>query len=137
MTATQWLVKTEPEEFSWDDLVARPGSRWDGVRNVEARNNLRKMALGDRVLVYHTGKQRQIVGIAEVVTTAYRDPTSTRGIWSAVDVTALQPLPTPVTLATLKADASFDDCLLTRRPRLSVMPIEEKHFKAILKLGGA
>jgi predicted RNA-binding protein with PUA-like domain len=130
----KWLVKTEAEEFSWDDLVQKPGACWDGVRNVEARNNLRKMALGDLVFVYHTGKERQIVGLAKVTTTAYRDPSSKQAIWSAVDLTAIKPLAQAVTLATIKADPQFAECLLARRARLSVMPITDKHFNAILKL---
>ncbi len=130
----KWLVKTEPEEFSWDDLVAKPGSCWDGVRNVEARNNLRKMSLGDEVFVYHTGKERQIVGLAKVVKEAYVDPSSHRPIWSAVDLMAKRPLENPVSLATIKSDERFAGCLLARRPRLSVMPIEPGHYELILQL---
>lgn len=130
---TAWLVKTEPEEFSWATLQARGPSCWDGVRNVEARNHLRRMQLGDRVLIYHTGKERAIVGIARVVRTAYRDPSSERAIWSAVDVEAVEALPHPVSLATLKADHRFSACPLVRRPRLSVMPITEAEWAAIMR----
>lgn len=132
MNSNKWLAKTEPQEFSWDDLVQNPASCWDGVRNVEARNNLRQMQLADEVFIYHTGKEKRIVGVAEVVKTAYVDPTSTRPIWSAVDLTAKYALAAPVTLASIKADRRFAECLLSRRPRLSVMPISHEHFELIL-----
>ncbi|MEN9577579.1 MAG: hypothetical protein RJA70_588 [Pseudomonadota bacterium] len=132
-----WLVKTEPEEFSFETLTAKPGSCWDGVRNLEARKHLRAMAQSDQVFVYHTGKERRIVGLAKVVRTAYVDPSSPQPIWSAVDLTAVRALPRPVTLAEIKADPRFAQCLLVRRSRLSVMPIETEHFEAILRLAGA
>jgi predicted RNA-binding protein with PUA-like domain len=127
----RWLLKTEADEFSFDMLRARGPSCWDGVRNVEARNNLRRMQTEDLVFIYHTGKERAIVGVARVVKTAYRDPSSERAIWSAVDVEALEPLPHPVTLATLKADSRFATCPLVRKPRLSVMPITLAEWSAI------
>lgn len=128
-----WLLKTEPEEFSWDMLNARGTSCWDGVRNVEARNNLRHMQVGDQVFIYHTGKERTIVGIAQVMKAAYRDPSSERAIWSAVDVEAVETLPNPVSLASIKADVRFATCPLVRRPRLSVMPITPAEWFAVLE----
>ena len=133
MTKRYWLMKTEPEEFSWDMLKARGPSCWDGVRNVEARNHLRRMQLNDPVFIYHTGKERAIVGIGRVVKTAYRDPSSDRAIWSAVDVEAVELLPTPVTLATIKADPGFAACPLVRRPRLSVMPMTPLEWSTIVE----
>lgn len=130
----QWLLKTEPEEFSWDTLVARGPSCWDGVRNVEARNNLRKMTVGDSVFIYHTGKEKAIVGVGKVVKKAYRDPSSDKAIWSAVDVQAVTKLARGVTLSELKAHPLFANCPLTRKPRLSVMPITDAEWAAVLEL---
>ena len=130
----QWLMKTEPEEFSWDTLVARGPSCWDGVRNVEARNNLRRMSEGDAVFIYHTGKEKAIVGIGNVVKTAYRDPTSDRAIWSAVDVIAVSKLARGVTLSELKATPEFASSPLARKPRLSVMPITDAEWAKVLEL---
>lgn len=130
----QWLLKTEPEEFSWDTLVARGPSCWDGVRNVEARNNLRRMSVGELVFIYHTGKEKAIVGIGKVAKAAYRDPTSDRAIWSAVDIVAVSKLARGVTLAELKAHPLFEMCPLTRKPRLSVMPITDAEWAQIIQL---
>jgi predicted RNA-binding protein with PUA-like domain len=132
--ANYWLTKTEPETFSWDDLVAKGTACWDGVRNVEARNHLRAMAEGDTVFIYHTGETREIVGVAKLVRTAYRDPTSSQAIWSAVDVSAVRPLPRPVKLATLKAEPLFASSPLARRPRLSVVPLTDEQAARILAL---
>lgn len=129
-----WLVKTEPETYSWDDLVRDGVGCWDGVRNVEARNNLRSMVGGDPVFVYHSGKERAIVGVARVVRTAYRDPSSTRAIWSAVDLRAVVRLALPVSLATVKDDPRLASCALAKRARLSVMPVEPDHYAQILEL---
>lgn len=129
-----WLVKTEPETYSWDDLVKDGVGCWDGVRNVEARNNLRSMVEGDPVLIYHSGKERAIVGVAHVVRTAYRDPSSTRAIWSAVDLQAVIRFVLPVTLATVKDDPYLSSCALAKRARLSVMPLEPDHYAHILAL---
>lgn len=128
-----WLLKTEPEEFSFDTLTAHPGSCWDGVRNVEARNNLRKMNIGDLAFIYHTGKQKALVGLARITKPAYVDPSSSRPIWSAVDVTAIKPLAREVTLSEVKSDPRLATCLLARRPRLSVMPIEDEHWALLLE----
>lgn len=136
MVPRYWIAKTEPETFSWSNLLSQGVACWDGVRNVEARNHLRAMTLGDRVFVYHTGETREIVGIAEVVREAYRDPTSTQAIWSAVDVRGLRALLTPVTLSQLRAEEAFVSSPLVRRPRLSVIPLSAEQADRILNLGG-
>lgn len=129
-----WLVKTEPETYSWDDLVGEKVGRWDGVRNLVARNNLRAMDQGDLVFVYHTGKAKEIVGMAKVVRTAYVDPTDTRPIWSCVDIEPIEKLKRPVTLKEVKADPALADCLLVRTSRLSVMPLEPAHVTRLLEM---
>ena len=104
-----WLLKTEPEEYSWDDLKKKgaKGDAWTGVRNFTARNHLKAMKKGDRVFIYHTGDEKQVVGVAEVVRESYPDPTDEKGVFLSVDVKALTPLPKPVTLAAVKADKKF------------------------------
>lgn len=129
-----WLLKTEPEEFSWSDLVASGRACWDGVRNLQARNNLRAMQVGDVALIYHTGKQRAAIGRARVCKTAYPDPTAQQAIWSAVDVEPVEPLPRPVTLAEIKANPVFADSPLVRRPRLSVVPLTPEEFSALIRM---
>jgi predicted RNA-binding protein with PUA-like domain len=128
-----WLVKTEPDVYSWDHLVAEKVGRWDGVRNLVARNNLRAMQLNDLVFVYHTGKAKEIVGVATVKRVAYPDPTDSRPIWSAVDLAPVCKLTRPVSLKEVKANPEFAQCLLVRTSRLSVMPISAEHFTALLK----
>jgi predicted RNA-binding protein with PUA-like domain len=131
-----WLVKSEPEAFSWEQQVKNGVEPWTGVRNYMARNNLRAMRTGDRAFFYHSGVGREIVGVVEVVREAYADPTAEAGDWSCVDMKALGPMPKPVTLAALKADARFSDFALVRTSRLSVMPVSAEHWKLICKLGG-
>jgi predicted RNA-binding protein with PUA-like domain len=129
-----WLVKSEPGTYSWQDLVKDGRTRWDGVRNAQARNNLRAMQVGERALFYHSGESREIVGVAEVVRSAYRDPTTEDERWLAVDIAPLTALREPVSLATVKADASLRTLPLVTQSRLSVMPIEPRAFARILKL---
>jgi predicted RNA-binding protein with PUA-like domain len=133
-----WLLKTEPEEFSWDDQVKRgaKGEAWTGVRNFRARGNLKEMKKGERAFFYHTGEEKQIVGIVEVIREAYPDPTDPKGIFRAVDVVAVKPFPKPATLAAVKADARFKDMALARYPRLSVQPVTAQEWKAICAMGG-
>jgi predicted RNA-binding protein with PUA-like domain len=138
--AAYWLAKTEPEEYSWDELVRKKRGRWDGVRNYVARNHLRAMKVDDLVLFYHSGTGREIVGIARVVREAYPDPTvkdvaTADNAWSAVDVAPVKKLARSVTLTEIKADSTFADMLLVRQSRLSVMPVSPAHFRRILKLG--
>jgi predicted RNA-binding protein with PUA-like domain len=134
-----WLVKSEPDAFSWDQQVANRVEPWTGVRNFMARNFLRAMKKGDRAFFYHSNIGKEVVGIVEVAREAYPDPTvepGEKGEWSCVDMKAVRPLKTPVTLAQLKADPGFAELPLIRQSRLSVMPISPEHWAAICKLGG-
>ena len=133
-----WLMKTEPEEFSWDDLVKKgaKGEAWTGVRNFIARGHLKDQKKGDLVFIYHTGKEKQIVGVGEVVKEHYRDPTDEKQVFVATDVIAKYPLKTPVTLATIKADARFKTMPLVKYSRLSVQPVSATEWSQICKMGG-
>lgn len=131
-----WMVKSEPFKYSWDQFVADGATQWDGIRNYAARNNLRDMQVGDRVLYYHSNEGLAIVGIAEVVTTAYQDPTTEDPNWLAVELKPVEALPQPVTLATLKGDPFFAQMDLIRLSRLSVGKVTPDEYKAVLKLGG-
>ena len=130
-----WLVKQEPEDYSWDDLVRDGSTQWSGVRNFQARNNLRQMKLGDAVFFYHSGKEKCVVGIASVSKAAYPDPTAGEDGWIAVDIKPQQRLPNPVSLADIKANAKLSDLLLVRQSRLSVMPVAESEFEEIVRMG--
>ncbi len=131
-----WLVKSEPFKYSWDQFVKDGVTFWDGVRNYGARNNLRAMAKGDKVLFYHSNEGLAIVGIAEVVKEAYQDPTTDDTNWVVVDLKPYKTLPNPVTLATLKADKAFEQMDLIRLGRLSVGKVTEEEYKCILEMGG-
>ncbi len=134
-----WLLKTEPEEFSWDDQVKRgkKGEAWSGVRNFTARGNLKEMKKGDKFFFYHTGDEKQVVGIGEVIAEAFPDPTAKKGEpWIAVQTAAIEPLPKPVTLAAVKADAKLKDMALVKYSRLSVQPVTEAQWKIVCKMGG-
>ena len=135
---THWLLKTEPEEFSWDDQVRRgaKGEPWTGVRNFRARRNLKAMKKGERAFFYHTGKQKQVVGIAEVIREAYADPTDPEGIFVAVDVKAVTPLLRPVTLAAVKASPRLKDMALVKYSRLSVQPVTVSEWKIVCSMAG-
>jgi predicted RNA-binding protein with PUA-like domain len=130
-----WLVKTEPSTYAWSDLVRDGGTRWDGVRNPLARNHLGAMRKGDLVLVYHSGDEKAVVGIAKVKRTAYPDPTADDERWLAVDLAAVRPLAKPVPLATIKHDRKLAGMPLVRQGRLSVMPVGDAEFAHVLKLG--
>jgi predicted RNA-binding protein with PUA-like domain len=130
-----WLVKQEPESYSWDDLVRDRGTEWTGVRNFQARNNLRQMKVGDRVLFYHSGEQKAVVGVAEVAKVGYPDPTADDGDWVAVDIKPFKPLREPVTLTTIKVTPELAEMLLVRQSRLSVMPVRKEEFETIVALG--
>lgn len=129
-----WIVKQEPEDYSWSDFVADGKTAWTGVRNYQARNNLRAMKAGDKALFYHSGEQKAIVGIARVDKAAYADPTAKEGDWVAVDLKPEKPLKNPVTLASLKADKLLKGIALVRNSRLSVSPIAANEFSRILEL---
>ena len=134
-----WLVKSEPDAFSWDDQVAHGVEPWTGVRNHGAKLNLKAMRLGDRAFFYHSNIGKEVVGIVEVAREAYPDPSvepGEKGDWVCVDMRALRPLKTPVTLAALKADARFADLALIRMSRLSVLPVSDAHWALICALGG-
>jgi predicted RNA-binding protein with PUA-like domain len=135
MATKYWLVKQEPEDYSWDDFVVDGKSAWTGVRNFQARNNLRAMQLGEPVLYYHSGAERQVVGIARVLRTAYPDPTATDGDWSGVDLKPAKRLAKPVTLQTIKATEGLRNILLVRQSRLSVLPLTKDEMEQILQLG--
>jgi predicted RNA-binding protein with PUA-like domain len=132
-----WLVKTEPETFSWDDLVTKGREHWDGVRNYQARNNLKAMLEGDQVLVYHSGQQRAVVGVARVVRGFYPDPTTDDERWVAVDLEPLRSLERNVGLAELRANPALQELLLLRHTRLSVMPVPGSAFEEILKMAAS
>ncbi|MFQ5697468.1 MAG: EVE domain-containing protein [Myxococcota bacterium] len=129
-------MKTEPSSYAWSDLVRDDETCWDGVRNHAARLHLLAMALGDRVLVYHSGRERQAVGLAQVTREAYPDPTADDRRWVAVDLRATRPLVRPVPLARVKAEPSLREIALVRQSRLSVMPLEPRAFRRILELAG-
>ncbi len=132
-----WLVKTEPSAFSYDDLEGRAREPWDGVRNPAATGHLRQMRPGDLALVYHTGGERRAVGVAEVVSLPYPDPTADDPRWVAVDVRPVRRLPRAVSLAEMRADPAFEGWVLLRQGRLSVVPVPPHLWWHILEMGGA
>ena len=134
MARAHWLVKSEPFEYSWDDLVKDGSTYWDGVRNYQARNNLREMKVGDYAFFYHSNVGKEVVGIAKVTRRAYQDPTTDDDRWVVVDVEPVKPLKTPVTLAQIKADSKLQKIPLVTHSRLSVMPLEKPDFERILEL---
>ena len=129
-----WLVKQEPEAYSWTTFASEKRTAWTGVRNFQARNNLRAMKKGELVLYYHSGEQKAVVGIARVDKSAYPDPTANEGDWSSVDLQALKPLKTPVTLQTIKSDSILKAMRLVRQSRLSVTPVTAEEFARVLAL---
>ncbi len=132
-----WLVKSEPDAFSWDQQVANGVEPWTGVRNALAASNLRAMRKGDRAFFYHSNIGKEIVGVVEVVREAYPDPTDDTGRgWVCVDVQAVGPVPVPVTLAAIKAEPRLADLALVRQARLSVMPVSAEHWRILARMGG-
>jgi predicted RNA-binding protein with PUA-like domain len=136
MAIQHWLIKSEPDVYPFSQLQKDKRTRWEGVRNFEARNNLRAMQVGDLCLFYHSNIGKEIVGIAKVVKTAYPDPTAPGEDWSVVDVAPERALATPVPLSLIKSDARLKDLLLIKRSRLSVVPVTAAHFALLKKLGG-
>lgn len=132
-----WLMKSEPDAYSWDDLAAAGNGIWDGVRNHRAKNNLLAMRPGDQALFYHSNIGREAVGIMEVVEAGLADPTDPEGKWAAVRVVPSVKLPKSVTLAAIKADARLADMELLRQSRLSVSEVTPQQWTVILSLGGA
>jgi predicted RNA-binding protein with PUA-like domain len=129
-----WLVKQEPEDYAWAAFVKDGRAAWTGVRNFQARNNLRAMKAGDLVLYYYSGNDKQAVGLARVAREAYRDPTGAEGDWSAVDLAPIKPLSKVVPLAQIKADRALKEVALVKQSRLSVMPITQGQFARLLEL---
>jgi predicted RNA-binding protein with PUA-like domain len=129
-----WLVKSEPEAYSWEMFVKEKRAAWTGVRNFTARNNLRAMKRGDLVLFYHSVSDKEIVGIARVDKVAYPDPTAKEGDWSCVDLVPAKALNKPVTLDQIKGDKAFADMALLKYSRLSVQPVSKTQFNRILAL---
>jgi len=130
-----WLVKQEPEAYSWSTLVREGRTAWTGVRNFQARNNLRAMKCGDLVFFYHSVSEKQVVGIAQVAKEAYPDPTASEEDWSCVDLIPARPLIKPVGLEIIRADRQLKEMKLVKQSRLSVMPLTKSEFQRLLQLG--
>jgi predicted RNA-binding protein with PUA-like domain len=128
-----WMVKSEPASYSWDDFSAKVEDVWDGVRNFQARNSLREMQLGDAVLFYHSGKDKAVVGIADVSEEAFPDPKDPA--WVAVKLKARRPLKSPVTLEMIKAEDRLSEFPILKQSRLSVLPVGKEEFELLLKMG--
>jgi predicted RNA-binding protein with PUA-like domain len=133
-----WLFKSEPNTWGWDDQLAKgeAGEEWDGVRNYQARNNMREMKLGDRGFFYHSLKEKAIVGIVEVIAEAHPDSKTDDPRWECVDIKAVQPMPNPVTLEMCKADERLKDMVLVNNSRLSVQPVTAGEWDIICAMGG-
>jgi predicted RNA-binding protein with PUA-like domain len=130
-----WLVKSEPKKYSWEKFNEDKRTHWDGVRNYQARNNLREMKKGDLVLFYHSNKGKEVVGIAKVIKAFYQDPTTEDPNWVVVDLEAVESFKKPVTLGKIKADEQLQNISLIRQGRLSVMPLKAEEFDRIVALG--
>ena len=133
-----WLFKSEPGSWSWDMQVkkGKSGQEWDGVRNFTARNSMRAMKKGDRGFFYHSGEEKAVVGIVEIIREAHPDSTDSEGKWVCVDIAAVQPVPRPVTLAAIKADKAPAAMALVKLSRLSVQPVTEAEWKRVCTMGG-
>ncbi len=133
-----WLFKSEPSIWSWDDQTAKgeAGEEWDGVRNYQARNNMRLMKIGDRGLFYHSQSEKAIVGIVEVIAESHPDSTTDDDRWDCVDIKAVKPMKTPVTLEMCKADPRLSEMVLVNNTRLSVQPVRPEEWRTICDLGG-
>lgn len=135
--AQYWMVKQEPTAYSWADFVKDGRAEWTGVRNYQARNHLRQMRRGDRVLFYHSVVGKEVVGLAEVIMEAYPDPTATEGDWDCVALAPIEPLARPVTLAEIKATPALAELALLRQSRLSVMPVKPAEFHEIWRMANS
>jgi len=133
-----WLFKSEPSTWGWDDQIARgdAGEEWDGVRNYQARNFMREMALGDRGFFYHSQKEKAVVGSVEVIATSHPDSKADDPRWDCVDIKAIEGAKTPVTLDMIKADPRLADMVLVKNSRLSVQPVTEEEWRIICDLAG-
>jgi predicted RNA-binding protein with PUA-like domain len=135
---TYWLFKSEPDVWSWDDQVAKgdAGEEWTGVRNYQARNNMKAMALGDRGFFYHSNRERAVVGVVEVCALAHPDSTTDDPRWECVDIRAVAPFPNPVTLEMCKAEPRLQEMVLVKNSRLSVQPVTAEEWRVVCELGG-
>lgn len=131
-----WLLKSEPDAYSWDDLARDGEGVWDGVRNFMARNNLRAMRKGDLALFYHSVRGKEVVGICQIAEEHFPDPTADDGDWSAVRVAPVRKLPVPVTLAMIKDEPALRDIAMLKYNRLSVVPLTEAEYARIVEMGG-
>jgi predicted RNA-binding protein with PUA-like domain len=133
-----WLMKSEPDAFSWNDLVAKgaKGEPWSGVRNFTARNNMKDMQIGDLCFFYHSNIGKEVVGICEVIALAHPDPSDDTGKWQCVDVQAVEPMPKPVTLADVKANPKLSNMALVTSFRLSVQPVTASEWAEVCRMGG-
>ncbi|ANB33235.1 EVE domain-containing protein [Rhodovulum sulfidophilum] len=133
-----WLFKSEPNTWGWDDQVAKgaAGEEWDGVRNYQARNNMRAMKIGDRGFFYHSLSEKAVVGIVEVIAEAHPDSKADDPRWDCVDIKAVAPLPRPVTLDMCKAEPRLADMVLVNNSRLSVQPVTEEEWRIVCEMGG-
>lgn len=129
-----WLLKSEPETYGWEDLQKLGEDHWDGVRNYQARNFLKEMAVGDEAFFYHSGKSKEIVGVVRITSEAYADPTTADDRWVCVRVACAGKLSKPVTLEQIKQEASLQDMVLLKNSRLSVQPVTEEAFLYIIQL---
>jgi len=137
MASNYWLVKQEPEAYSWETFVKDKRTAWTGVRNFQARNSLRAMKKGDLVLFYHSVSEKRVVGLARIEKEHYPDPTAEDGDWSAVDLIPVKPLKEPVTLEQIKRDKILKSIALVRQSRLSVTPLTRTEFQRLMELGGS
>lgn len=133
-----WLFKSEPNTWGWDQQVARgdAGEEWDGVRNYQARNNMRAMEVGDRGFFYHSMKEKSIVGVIEVIRTAHQDSTTDDPRWDCVDIKAIKPVVSPVTLAMCKDHPALENMALVKSSRLSVQPVTDDEWAIVCELAG-
>jgi predicted RNA-binding protein with PUA-like domain len=132
-----WLVKSEPDTWSWTQHAAKKADVWTGVRNHQAKTHLNAMKKGDRVFFYHSGEGKEIVGVSEVSREAYADPTDESGKFVCVDLKAVEPLKTPVSLVAIKAEPKLADMVLVKNSRLSVQPVTAEEWRLIAKMGGS
>jgi predicted RNA-binding protein with PUA-like domain len=130
-----WLMKSEPEAYSWQRLLTEGKTLWEGVRNYQARNNLKQMQVNDLALFYHSVSEKAVVGVCKITQTAYPDPTDETGKWVVVDVIPVETLAVPVTLAAIKATEALAEIALVRQSRLSVVPLTQAEFDLILSMG--
>jgi predicted RNA-binding protein with PUA-like domain len=130
-----WLMKTEPGTYSWDDLVKDKKTHWDGVRNYQARNNMKEMKVGDLVLYYHSVNEKCVVGIAKIIKEFYQDPTTEDTNWVVVEISPVERLKNPVTLSQIKSDDQLPQMVLVKNSRLSVQPVRKEEFDRVVALG--